>query len=65
MPGNFVGEPFTVSKYSGTEKVWITERGGWGVSRFSFEKFFSHSAEGTRGVNPLVLQLFRVSKKFG
>ena len=32
--------------------------GGWGVSRFSVENFFSHSAEGTRRVNPLVFQFF-------
>ena len=37
MPKNFVGEPFSVSLISGTEKVWI--RGGRGVSRFSVENF--------------------------
>ena len=36
------GESFSVSLYSGIEKVWI--RGG-GVSRFSVEHFLAHSAE--------------------
>ena len=42
VPKNFVGEPFSVSLSAGTEKVWIGEGG---VSRFSVEKFLSHSAE--------------------
>ena len=45
MPKNFVGEPFSVSLLSGTEKVWIRGGGGGGVSRFSVENFLSHSAE--------------------
>ena len=39
---NFIGEPFSVSLSAGTEKLWIREGG---VSRFSVEKFLSHSAE--------------------
>ena len=46
MPENFVGEPFSISLISGIEKVWI--RGG--VSKFSVEKFLSHSAENFRWV---------------
>ena len=45
MPKNSVGKSFTVAIISGIEKVWI--RGG-GVSRFSVEKFLSHSAENFR-----------------
>ena len=44
VPKKFVGEPFSVSLISGIEKVWMRGWGG-GVSRFSVEKFFSHSAE--------------------
>ena len=40
---NFVGNPFSVSLLSGAEKIWIREGGG--ISRFSVEKFLSHSAE--------------------
>ena len=43
VPRNFVGEPFSVSLTSGTEKVWIREGGG--VSRVFVENFLSHSAE--------------------
>ena len=43
MPKFSVGESFTVAFISGIEQVWI--RGGGGVSRFSMEKFLSHSAE--------------------
>ena len=42
MPKVFVEEPFSVSLIAGTENVWIGEGG---VSRFSVEKFLSHSAE--------------------
>ena len=45
VPKNFVGEPFSVSLISGTEKVWI--RGG-GLSRFSVESVLPHSAENFR-----------------
>ena len=38
VPKKFLGEPFSVSLISGTEKVWI--RGG-GVSRFSVDVFVS------------------------
>ncbi len=40
-----VGESFTVALITGSEKVWI---GGGEVSRFSVEKFLSHSAEDFR-----------------
>ena len=45
MPKNFVGEPFCAvfQKNSGSKKVYGEEGGE--VSRFSFEKFLSHSAE--------------------
>ena len=46
VPKIFVGELFSVSLISGTEKVWIIE--GVGVSRFSVEFFLSHSAENFR-----------------
>ena len=42
VPKIFVEEPFSVSLIAGTENVWIREGG---VSRFSVEKFLSHSAE--------------------
>ena len=41
VPKIIVGESFTVALISVTEKVW--KRGG--VSRFSVEKFLSHSSE--------------------
>ena len=63
MQKNSVGEPFSVSLYSGTEKVRI--RRGWEVSRFSVENFSPHGAEGIRRMHPLVFHSFRVSKKFG
>ena len=43
VPKNAVGELFSLSLVSGIEEVWM--RGWGGVSRFSVEKFFSHSAE--------------------
>ena len=46
MSRKFVGEPFSVSLISGAEKVWIREGG---LSRFSVEKYLSHSAENFRG----------------
>ena len=42
VPKITVGESFTVALFSGCEKIWI---GGGGLSRFSVEKFISHSAE--------------------
>ena len=42
VPKISAGESFIAALISGTEKVWI--RSG-GVSRFSVEKFLSHSAE--------------------
>ena len=48
VPKIFVGEPFSVSLISGIEKVWIRGGGGVVVSRFSVEKFLSHSAEKLR-----------------
>ena len=44
VPKNAVGEPFSLSLFSGIEKVLMR---GWGgaVSRFSVENFLSHSAE--------------------
>ena len=47
VPKNFVGESFTLALFSGIGKVWIRGRGG-GVSRYSVEKFLSHSAEKLR-----------------
>ena len=43
VPKISVGESFTAALFPGCEKVWI----GWGggVSRFSVQKFMSHSAE--------------------
>ena len=46
VPRNFVGDSFSVSLNSGAEKVWIREGG---LSRFSVEKYLSHSAENFRG----------------
>ena len=43
MPKNSVGESFTITLISGTEKS--LDRRGRGVSRFSVEIFLSHSAE--------------------
>ena len=43
VPKNAVGELFSLSLVSGIEEVWM--RGWGGVSRFSVEIFFSHSAE--------------------
>ena len=40
VPKNFVGEPFNVSLTSGTEKVWIRERGG-GIKIFRRKCFVS------------------------
>ena len=45
VPKVSVGESFTVALNSGIEKIWIREGG---VSRFSVEKFLSHSAEKIR-----------------
>ena len=36
VPKNFVGEPFSVSLISGTEKVWIREGGIKIFSQFFF-----------------------------
>ncbi len=51
----FVGEPFCAvfQETSGCEKLYGQEGG---VSRFSVEKFLSHSAEISVGGNPLVFQ---------
>ena len=62
MPKNSIGDSITVALISGIEKVWI--RGGGGVSRFSVEKFLSHSPQRTVG-NPLLLHYYRVPKKIG
>ena len=47
MPRNFLGGPFCAvfQKISGSEKNYGEEGGGGEVSRFSFEKILSHSAE--------------------
>ena len=45
MPKIFERETFSVSLFPRTEKVWM-KKGG--VSRFSVEKFLSHSAENFR-----------------
>ena len=58
VPKKFVGEPFSVSLISGTEKVWI----GGGSSRFSVEIFTSHSAENFPKEILLFLRKFSVSK---
>ena len=58
----FVGEFFTVALIAGTEKVWRREGG---VSRFSVERFISHSAENFPYGRPLLLHKFRVLKTFG
>ena len=42
VPNSFVGELFSFSLISGTEKVWMS---GGGASGFSVEYFLSHSAE--------------------
>ena len=39
VPKIFVGEPFSISLISGTEKVWITEGGGESIKIFR-RKFF-------------------------
>ena len=44
---NSVGESFTVALFWGTERVWI-RAGCRVVSKFSVEKFLSHSAEKIR-----------------
>ena len=46
VPRISVGESFTVALIFASEKVWIG--GGGGASRFSVEKFLSHSAENFR-----------------
>ena len=43
VPKNAVGEHFSLSLFSGIEKVWM--RGWGGVSRFSVGNFLSQSAE--------------------
>ena len=40
MPKNFIGEPFSVSFISGSKNFMLQGP----MSRFSFEKFLSHSA---------------------
>ena len=40
MPKNFIGEPFSVSFISGSKNFMFQRP----MSRFSFEKFLSHSA---------------------
>ena len=48
VPKNSVGESFSLPLISDMEKVWMrgwVGGGGGGVSRFSVEKFLSHSAE--------------------
>ena len=47
VPKNAVGEPFSLSLFSGIEKVWMRGWGG-GVSRFSVEIFVSPTAENFR-----------------
>ena len=61
VPRKFVGEAFSVSLSSGTEKIWIRE--GVGCIK-SFRRTYFISQCRKRG-NPLVFHLFRVSKKFG
>ena len=61
MAKNFVGEPFSVSLISGTEKVWMT-RGG--VLRFCIEYFLSHSAETFGRVESFSVSFISVIEKF-
>ena len=65
VPKNFVGEPFCAvfQKISGSEK-FMDKRGEGRVSRFSVEKFLSHSAEKLRRGTLLCFRKFLVSKKF-
>ena len=62
VPKNFVGELFSVSLFSGIEKVWI--KWGGGVSRFSVEFFLSHSAENFRRGIPYCCINFGYRKSF-
>ena len=59
VPKIFVGESFTVAIFSGIEKVWIRREG---VSRFSIENFWSHSAETFVG-EPFTVALISSSEK--
>ena len=60
MPKNFVGEPFCVSLFSGTEKVWIRE----GRSIKIFRRFFlSHIAEKFRSGTFQCFTIFGYRKK--
>ena len=44
VPENAVGELFSLSLISGTEENWMRVWGG-GLSRYTAEKFLSHSTE--------------------
>ena len=48
MPKNFVGESFTVAIISGTEKVWIRDRGG-SIKIFRRKFFVSQSRKNSYG----------------
>ena len=61
MPKNFVGEPFSVSLFAGTEEVCIS---GGGASRFSVEVFLSHSAENFNTEESFSVSLISGIEKF-
>ena len=62
VPKNFLGEPFSVSLYSGMENN--RDKRGGRVSRFSVENFLSVSTEKLRRETLLYFRKFLVSKNF-
>ena len=59
MPKKFVGEPFCAV----FQKKLMDKRGRGGVSRFSVEKFLSHSAESFRRGGSFSVSLISVIEK--
>ena len=61
VPNIFVGEPFSVSLVSGTEKFWI--RGGGGIKNFR-RKLFVSQCQKLRSGEPSSVSLISGIEKF-
>ena len=62
VPKDFVGESFSVALISGTEKIW---RRGGGCIKTLRRKFIVSQCRKVSCGNPLLLNYFRLPKKFG
>ena len=62
VPKNFVGEHFSVSLVAGTDKVWISEGGGY--QDFPSKFFLSYSAENLSTVESFSIWLISGIEKF-